>query len=52
MKEGMERMRNSGELGIKPMVLDELVERGFLKPLTELQKKGVMTVVFSDILPD
>ena len=35
----------------KIMVLDELVERGFLKPLTEPQKKGVMTVVFSDILP-
>lgn len=35
----------------KIMVLDELVERGILKPLTEYQKKGVMTVVFSDIFP-
>ena len=34
------------------MVLDDLVERGFLKPLAEFHKKGVMTVVFSDILPD
>lgn len=36
----------------KIMVLDELVERGILRPLTESQKKGVMTVVFSDILPN
>lgn len=35
----------------KIMVLDESVERGILKPLTEEQKKGVMTVVFSDTLP-
>lgn len=34
----------------KIMVLDELVERGILKPLTEVQKKGVMTVVLSDTL--
>lgn len=33
------------------IVLDELVERGVLKPLTEAQKKGVMTILFSDILP-
>lgn len=33
------------------MVLDELVERGILKPLTEKQRKGVMTIVFSDVLP-
>lgn len=33
------------------MVLDELVKRGVLKPLTEQQRKGVMTIVFSDILP-
>jgi RNA polymerase sigma factor (sigma-70 family) len=36
----------------KIMVLDELVERGVLKPLTEDQKKGVMTVVFCDRLPN
>ncbi|WP_312102681.1 sigma-70 family RNA polymerase sigma factor [Lachnoclostridium sp.] len=36
----------------KIMVLDELVERGVLKPLTEAQKKGVMTVIFSDTLPN
>lgn len=33
------------------MVLEELLERGILKPLTEEQKKGVMTIVYSDILP-
>ena len=32
-------------------VLDELVKRGVLKPLTEQQRKGVMTIVFSDVLP-
>ncbi len=36
----------------KIMVLDELLERGVLKELTEVQKKGVMTVVFSDALPN
>lgn len=36
----------------KIMVLDELLERGVLKKLTEVQKKGVMTVVFSDTLPN
>ncbi len=35
----------------KIMVLDELLERGLLKPLTEAQQKGVMTIVFSDELP-
>lgn len=35
----------------KIMVLDELLERGVLKPLTEEQQKGVMTIVFSDSLP-
>ena len=33
------------------MVLDELVKRGILKPLTEKQRKGVMTIVFCDTLP-
>lgn len=33
------------------MVLDELIERGVLKPLTEAQRKGVMTIIFSDVLP-
>ncbi|MDF2989401.1 MAG: hypothetical protein K0R50_4911 [Eubacterium sp.] len=35
----------------KIMVLDELLERGILKPLTEAQQKGVMTIAFSDALP-
>jgi len=33
-------------------VLDELLESGVLRPLSERQKKGVMTVVYSDILPE
>ena len=33
-------------------VLEELLNRGVLKPLTEEQKKGVMIMVYSDILPD
>lgn len=36
----------------KIMILDELVERGVLKPLTEAQMKGVMTIVFCDALPN
>lgn len=36
----------------KIFVLDELLERGILKPLTEAQQKGVMTIVFSDALPN
>jgi hypothetical protein len=35
----------------KIMVLDELLERGILKPLTEAQQKGVMTIAFSNALP-
>ena len=34
------------------MVLDELLAQGILKPLSERQKKGVMTIVMSDILPE
>ena len=34
------------------MVMEELLERGVLKPLTDSQKKGVMTVVYSDALPE
>lgn len=37
---------------IKPYyVLEELVNRGVLKPLTEEQKKGVMIIAYSDVLP-
>lgn len=32
-------------------VLEELVTRGVLQPLTEEQKKGVMIIVYSDVLP-
>ena len=34
------------------MVIDELIKRGILKPLTDDQKKGVMTVIHSDTLLD
>ena len=33
------------------MILDELLTTGKLKPLTTQQKKGVMTLVYSDVLP-
>lgn len=32
-------------------VLEELLNRGVLKPLTEEQKKGVMIIAYSDVLP-
>ena len=32
-------------------VLEELLNRGVLQPLTEEQKKGVMIIAYSDILP-
>lgn len=34
------------------MVINELLKRGTLKPLTDVQKKGVMITVFSDVLPN
>ena len=33
------------------MLLEVLLEKGALRPLSENQRKGVMTVVSSDILP-
>lgn len=33
------------------MVIEELLNRGILKPLSDDQKKGVMIVVYSDVLP-
>ena len=32
-------------------VIDELLERGILKPLTQTQRKGVMIILYSDFLP-
>ena len=34
------------------MVINELLKRGTLKPLTDAQKKGVMIAVYSDVLPN
>lgn len=34
------------------MVINELLKRGTLKPLTDAQKKGVMIAVYSDTLPE
>ncbi|MBP3611411.1 MAG: RNA polymerase sigma factor [Lachnospiraceae bacterium] len=34
------------------MVLEELENRGILRPLTEEQKKGVMVIAYSDIIPE
>ena len=33
------------------MVMEELLNRGILKPLTDDQKKGVMIIVYSEVLP-
>lgn len=33
------------------MIINELLERGTLKPLSDVQKKGVMIAVYSDTLP-
>lgn len=33
------------------MVLDGCLKKGILSPLSEKQKKGVMTIVYSDMLP-
>lgn len=33
-------------------VLQELVKRGVLQPLTQEQKKGVMIIAYSDVLPE
>jgi len=33
------------------MVMEALINRGILKPLTDDQKKGVMTIVYSEFLP-
>ena len=32
-------------------VIDELLERGTLKPLTQTQRKGVMIILYLDFLP-
>lgn len=32
-------------------VIDELLKRGILKPLTKTQRKGVMIILYSDFLP-
>lgn len=38
---------------VKPnLVLAELLRRGVLKPLTEEQKKGVLTIAYSEVLPE
>lgn len=34
------------------MVLDELLERGIISPLIDAQKKGALTLVYSDTLPE
>lgn len=46
----LETLRKAKKINVI-MVIEELLKRGILKPLTEDQKKGVMTVVYSEILP-
>lgn len=50
MHDMLEIYRRSSNINVV-MVMDELIERGVLKPLTETQKKGVMNVVYTDLLP-
>lgn len=41
-----------GMTEVRIMVLDELLERGVIKQPTEIQRKGITTLVFSDTLPE
>ena len=50
MHDMLEIYRRASNINVV-MVIDELLERGILKPLTEAQKKGVMNVVYTDLLP-
>lgn len=50
MHEMLEIYRTVGGIN-KIKVIDELLERGILKPLTERQKKGVMVILYTDFLP-
>lgn len=50
MHDMLEIYRRASNINVV-MVIDELLERGVLKPLTEEQKKGVMNVVYADLLP-
>lgn len=50
MHELLEIYRTIGSIN-KIKVIDELLERGILKPLTERQRKGVMVILYADFLP-
>lgn len=50
MHEMLEIFRTVGSIN-KIKVIDELLERGVLKPLTERQRKGVMVILYADFLP-
>ena len=50
MHDMLEIYRRASNINVV-MVVDELLERGILKPLNEEQKKGVMNVVYTDLLP-
>ncbi len=51
MQEMLKVWHNMKKITI-PYVLEELINRGVLKPLTEEQKKGVMVIAYSDVLPE
>lgn len=51
MHKALEILRHARKINVI-MVIEELIHRGILKPLTDIQKKGVMTVVYSDVLPE
>ena len=50
MHEMLEIYRTVGSIN-KIKVIDELLERGVLKPLSERQRKGVMVILYADCLP-
>jgi len=51
MHKALEIYRRAKKINVI-VVIEELIKRGILKPLTEAQKKGVMVVVYSDVLPN
>lgn len=44
-------LRTAREINVF-MVIEELQKRGVLQPLTDVQKKGVMNIVYCDTLPE
>lgn len=50
MHKMLEALRKAREINVF-MVMEALLNRGILKPLTDDQKKGVMIIVYAEVLP-